>query len=364
MFMTCSNSVLNPHSLPTVETENETALLGNLVHDICQEIVETGALNISALKQRLSEPDYDRASMLTSNFLTLWREASKYMTNPQTEGFFSVELSHATVTGHIDCYHLDPARAFILDYKTGRQHEDHYHQMAAYAYGVWAKADRPEKFTVYVSVVYLEDNSVKPYEFTPEILRKWEKEVAAQMMQVRYTVGRKCAFCTIQDSCPAYRVFATNAMQAIQNNTEDTVPSWASLSAEEKGEIVDTMYVLNKGLDRVRLSLRNHVASKGPMDLGAGKEYVILKQEEKQLDLAKALPVLEKRIGKGNIASLSRMPLDSALTAFAVKAAKGQKTRARNELFQELDAAGAIVRVSTEKLWRRPINEQKLEVSK
>jgi CRISPR/Cas system-associated exonuclease Cas4 (RecB family) len=363
MFMACNPAVLNPDRLASIETENETSLLGNLVHDVCENLVATGEITLAPLKQRLSEADFDRASVLTSNFLAVWREAKKVMLNPVLEAAFSVDLGGAIITGHIDNYHLDPLRAFILDYKTGRQHEDHYHQMAAYAFGVWDTAGRPENFTIYVTVVYLEDNTVKPYEFTPSLLLAWAEEINEQVKNSRYTVGRKCAFCTLQDTCPAWSVYGRNARQMLLA-ADKQLPAWDNLTPEDRGDIVDALYVLDKAKDRVRLNLRNNVQSKGPMDLGHGKEYVLLEQEEKQLNLAKALPILEKRIGKGNVSSLSKMPLDSALAAYAGKAAKGKKTVARNELFAELDAAGAIVRVATTKLWRRPKNETQMEVTK
>lgn len=364
MFMSCSNATLNPHGLPRVETENEVAFSGTLVHGVCENLVKTGELTLPALKARLSEADYDRASMQVSNFLKVWNEAKHYMMNPETEYGFSVELSHAVITGHIDLHHTDPLRAFILDYKTGRQHEEHYHQMAAYAYGVWDKVGRPANYTVYVSVIYLEDNAVHPYEFTASDLVAWEQEIAVQVMQPRYTVGRKCAFCTLQDGCPAYRMYATNAIRSLVQLHESEYsdpPAWADLDPEQRGEIIDRMYVVDKALDRVRLSLRNHVKSKGAVDIGDGKEYALVEQEERQINLPKALKILENRIGSGQIVSNARLALDTVLAAYAGKAAKGRKTQAKKELFAELDAAGAIVRSTTTKMWRRPKGEKVME---
>lgn len=359
MFMTCSNAVLNPHELQRVETENETAFSGTLVHGVCENLVKTGELTLAAIKPRLSESDYDRAAMQVNNFLRVWNEAKQYMTRPETEYGFSVELSHCVITGHIDLHHTDPLRAFILDYKTGRQHEDHYHQVAAYSFGVWAKMGRPDNYTVYVSVVYLEDNAVHPYEFTADDLKAWEKEVAVQVMQQRYTVGRKCAFCTLQDTCPAYRVYAQNGVAAMLQHSD--VPRWEDMEPEDRGTIVDTMYVLDKALDRIRLSLRNTVKSKGAVDIGGGKEYALVESTERQINLPKALKILEERIGKGNVISNSHITLDAVLTAYAGKAAKGRKTQAKNELLAELDAAGAIVRNTSTKMWRRPKGEKTLE---
>jgi CRISPR/Cas system-associated exonuclease Cas4 (RecB family) len=207
MFMTCTNAVLNPDQLQRIETENETSLLGTLVHGLSENLVKLGSYDILTLKQRLNEEDYERAHLLMHNFLGIWREASQYMIEPQTELALEAELSHFHLTGNIDAVSFNSDKTFILDYKTGRQHEDHYHQMAGYAYLAWAKQGKPTPHVVYVTTVYLEDKAVTPYTFTAEDLVAWEKEVAKQLMQQRYTAGRKCAFCTLQDSCPAYRSF-------------------------------------------------------------------------------------------------------------------------------------------------------------
>lgn len=362
MLMTCTNSIVNPDNLQRVETENETALLGTLVHALCQKLVETGSYDLGELRQRLNEADFDRASTLFNNFLSVWRAASVHMRRPETEHGFHVEMSHAFLTGHIDVRHVDPARAFILDYKTGRVHEDHYHQMAAYAFGTWVGAGRPKPYVVYVTSVYLEDNSVKPYEFTAEQLEEWEREVATQLLQQRYTVGRKCSHCTLQDTCPAYAVYARNARQFLLDRGENLpAPTWEAMTPEDRGAISDAMYVLEKAIDRAKLGLRNLVKSKGAVDTGDGKEYVLVEQEEKQVNFKLALPVLLKRIGQDAVERNGRLPLDAVLTEMAARAPKGKKTVARKELFEELDKAGAIVRSKTTKMWRRPKGEVVLE---
>lgn len=361
MLMTCAPAVLNPDGLQVVEQENDTALLGTLVHGLCEKLVATGSYDLGQLRQRLNDADFTRASILFNNFLALWRVASVHMRRPEVEQAFNVELSHCFLTGHIDCRHVDASRAFILDYKTGRQHEDHQHQMAAYAYGTWAHAGKPETYTVYVTSVYLEDNAVKPYEFTTAQLLEWEQEVAVKLMDMRYTAGRKCAFCTLQDTCPAYAVYGANARAFLLANPNIPAPTWEAMTPDDRGALVDAMYVLEKSIDRVKLGLRNLVKSAGSLDVGAGKEYALVETSERQIDVAKAMPILIARIGKLAVARNSRLPLEDVLQEFSFKAAKGKKTQARKELFEELDAAGAIIRTKSTRMWRRPKGEQTLE---
>lgn len=361
MLMTCTPAILNPDKLQVVEQENETSLLGTLVHGQCENLVATGSYDLEGLRQRLNEADYDRASMLFSNFLSVWRVASVHMRRPEVEQDFNVELTHCILTGHIDCRHVEPTRAFILDYKTGRQHEDHYHQMASYAYGTWAQQDYPAPYTVYVTSVYLEDNAVKPYEFTNGQLEEWAAELSAKILDTHYMTGRKCAFCTLQDTCPAYAVYGANARAFLLANPNIPAPTWEAMTPEDRGALVDAMYVLEKSIARVKLGLRNQVKKAGSLDVGEGKEYALVETNERQIDVTKAMPVLVARIGKQAVARNSRLPLDAVLTEFAAKAAKGKKAIARKDLLEELEAVGAIVHSKSTRMWRRPKGEQTLE---
>jgi hypothetical protein len=195
LFMTCAPAVLNPDNIPAVEQEWEASLSGTLGHALAESVVKNGTFDLEAAKKQMPEEEYARTERLFNNFLDIWREAGAYMKNPVTEWEFRVELSHVTLTGHIDIHSVEKRRAFVMDYKTGRQHENHYHQMAAYAYGVWEAAGQADDYTVYVTAVYLEDKTVQPYTFTAETLRAWEALVATQVQNLRYVAGRKCATC-------------------------------------------------------------------------------------------------------------------------------------------------------------------------
>jgi hypothetical protein len=361
LLMACTNAVLNPDNLIRVETENETSIFGTMVHGLCQSLVETGEYNLPALKDRLSSEDYDRANIQFNNFLKAYNEARLFMPTPQAEVDFEAELSHVILTGHIDLLQLNPINAFILDYKTGRMHEDHYHQMAAYAYGAWVKAGRPGNYIVYVTTIYLEDNGIQNYTFTVGTLLDWEREVAAQVMQLRYTAGRKCSHCTLQGSCPAYRTWAGGATAIFTGDVAVPARTWADMTPAERGELVDKMYVVEKAIERVKSGLRNLVRSKGAVDVGDGKEYVLVESTEQRLDAAKSMPILLKVLGKERVYPNSQLSLNAILTEYASRAARGQKTTARKELYDALDAAGAIVRVKETKMWRRPIGEKTLE---
>lgn len=363
LFMTCGNAVLNPEGLQSLEYAFDTASgVGTMIHAAAEQLVNTGSYDLEPLKQRLSAEDFDRAGKLMRNFVSIWGEAKSIMTHPKTEAFLEADVAGlVTLTGHIDLLSMLQDRAYILDYKAGRQHEDHYQQMAGYAFLVWDRAGRPQKYSVDVSVVYLEDKSVHPYRFTAESLQSWQAEVATQIQTVRYTVSRKCAGCPLQHACPAYRQFMASTASVF--NDDMTVPqkSWEQMDPAERGQLMDRIYVIEKAIDRAKLGMRNLVKQKGSVDIGGGKEMILIEEQNQFLDSRRSLPVLKERLPKGEIEKIMRLPLDEVLGAFAKRAAKGQKIKARQALLDELDAAGAVVRYGSTRMWRRPKGERVLK---
>lgn len=362
LFMTCGNAILNPDNLIPVEQENEAAEAGTIVHAMTEQYALTGTYDLGRVKQRVKPEDYDRAGKLMRNFATVWDSIKKYMPNPKVEVALGVTLgANLELTGHIDLLQTNNTDAYLLDYKTGRVHENHFHQMAGYAYMVWVNAGQPQKYTVYASIVYLEDQTVTPYAFTPKDLLDWAGEVEAQWAKSSYTVGRKCAGCKLQGACPAYRAFAQGSAQVFADNFQVGPDAWASLKPEEAGEIMDRLYVVEKAADRVKLTLRNHVRSKGPVDVGDGKEYVVVEESNEFLDPVKARKVLTKYLPLPLINRLSRINLDETLTAVAARTSKGNRMKARDTLYAAFAKAGAIVKSHSSRMWRRPKQEKQLE---
>lgn len=364
LFMACSNSVLNPDDLIRYEMENEASIVGTYVHALAEETVLTGSADLESIKDKMSQPDYDRAGKMYRNFLRAWKSASKHFTKPQVEVFLEAEMPFVKLSGHMDVLDIAKNRAYVMDYKTGRQHEDHYHQMAAYAYLVWDKAGRPPapKFRVEATVVYLEDLSIHPYSFTVTDILKWEAEVGIQANQPRYTVGRKCANCSLSGTCPAYETFNVgNTLKIFNEKTAIPQSSWELMTPEQRGQLIDRIYMVERAIDRAKLGLRNLVKQKGRVDIGKGFEQTLVAETTTFLDARKSMPILVKRIGQVGVGRIVRVPLDDALTAYSNRAGKGLKTQAREDLFEELDKAGAIVRIHSSKMWRRPIGEQTLE---
>lgn len=368
-FMTCAPSELNPDKLQEVFIEIEPAELGTLVHEFAQRIVETGEWSVDELQARRPD-DMERAELLIRNFFTVWDEARQVMTAPQTEVFHEMVLVdndtlQLKLSGHIDLCQIVSTDATILDYKTGRLHENHYHQIAGYAALAWDKAGRPAKYKVAVSVVYLEDLSITNYDFTAADLEKWLGEVVAKVSDTRYTVGKKCAFCKIQGSCPAYREYTSAAIRFFQSeDAQMGRVKWKDVEPAERGSLVDVMYVVSKGAERVKDSLKSVLQGSkksAALDLGDGMGYTKVIRRENVLDTQKALPLLRRRFAQDLLDEITTIKLSDLLGLVAKHAAKGAKQKAKDEFLARLDAAGAIQVNETERFERRPLGENKLE---
>lgn len=366
-LMACGPSETNPDRLQEVFIEIDASETGTLVHEFAQRIVVSGEYDVEELRKRRPN-DLARAETLITNFFEVWKEAQFTITTPVTELHHVATLLDATegklmLSGHIDLCQFGPKNAIILDYKTGRLHDDHYHQVAGYAYLLWDKAGRPVAYKVDVAVVYLEDLAVTNYQFTGRELAKWRDEVVAKVSDTRYTVGKKCAFCKIQGSCPAYREYTQAAIKFFQSDdAQKGRVGWIDVDPEERGSLVDVMYVVGKGIERVKDSLKSALGGrKGnqALDLGKGMEYSKTVRTYEGLNTQAALPILRERFDQQHIDGVVQIELADALNLAAKFAKAGKKVEAKEKLKEKLKAGGAIYSGTTDRFERRPKKELK-----
>lgn len=362
LFMTCANAVLNPDKLTVVDQDNEAAIAGTHVHALAEAFVKTGTYDLEALRSRVSEDDFKRIGKLFSNFIAVWKNASKAMKNPQTELGLRAETERLVLTGHIDLVEIGPDKAFVLDYKTGRQHDDHYEQVAGYAFLVWDHAGRKDDYHVSASVVYLEDLSVHAYEFTDVTLKEWADKLDEQADNPRYVVGRKCAGCHLSGSCPAHLAYVRGAIQALTDKPLPKAITWDKMKPEERGRLIDRYYVIERLIARAKDGLRDSVREKGRLDIGGNKEMRMVSDTTRFLDTRRALPVLTKHLPEGIVQKHMKLSLDGLLSAASDEAPKGGKVKARDKLEAALNAKRAIITYTGQpKMWRKPVDEAQLE---
>lgn len=364
-LMTCTPSTITPDGMVAVHNEVDAAGLGTLVHEFAQRIVDSGTYEQEQLKGRYPE-DQARAEQLIRNFFTLWSEAKEILTAPQTEVYHETELAPGILlTGHIDLCQIEAEQTLILDYKTGRVHENHYHQIAGYAALAWDKAGRPGKYTVRVQVVYLEDLTATAYTFEAADLEAWVREVVAKLDDKRYIVSRKCAFCPVQGSCPAYREYTQAAIRFLQSdNAQKGKVKWMDVEPEERGSLLDVMYVVEQGIKRVKESLRSAMQGTEKdvrLDIGDNMVYTKVVRTELGLNTKRALPTLRQRFMPEILDEILKADLTDVLQLIGKYSPKNSKQTAKDAFLRKLKSVGAIFSIKRERFERRPADEQELE---
>jgi hypothetical protein len=88
----------------------------------------------------------------------------------------------------------------------------------------------------------------------------------------------------------------------------------------------------------------------------------MVSQENRSVNLTRALPVLRERVGEGVIMEHASLSLEKVLHDYSKRAARGKKSQARRDLAEELEKAGAIERRATERMYRRPRGEVELDI--
>lgn len=343
-FMACSNSVTNPDEVLPVEWMNEAAELGTLIHSLAESYVKTGEYDLQGLKGRITPADYTRASDLMANLKDFWNQASGAMgENVETERYIEANTGSMVLTGHIDLSSIIPNKsgtvnAFGVDYKTGRIVDNHYHQVAGYAYLLWSAAGRPKKFKCYFTIVYLEDLSKFRYIFDTARLKSWEEEVNAQLEDGRYTINRHCAYCPIRSGCPAVEQVTTHALSVFGKKL---VTDMRKMSNEDRAEVFLKVKIAESELTRFKMMLKGDVKARGPLDTGDGRVYSMDSRNYRVTNLSKALPVLDDHLGDDMWSCMSFNYTDAADLVYS-KAKRGGKGKAREAFIELLEKCGGL----------------------
>ena len=101
----------------------------------------------------------------------------------------------------------------------------------------------------------------------------------------------------------------------------------------------------------IRDQARVHVAlAGGRLDCGDGRELTLLPQQRRHIDYRPAAAVLLEALGPERLAGLVKVGKSDVEDAVMALAPRGQKGAAARELMSRLDAAGAIITTTTDRL--------------
>lgn len=347
LLFDCTNALTNPDRLTPVRVVNGFEELGTLLHAAIQHAVTTGDIDMRQIEVRYPE-EMERAHILFNNGLKIVEEAKRDMKNPQFEVEIEFETANWHVTGHIDVLDSGPDRSFIIDFKTGRTRDDHYHQMMGYAVGAWTKVGRPGVYTVHIAYVYLESNEVTAFSVTAADMLEWIGKL--DTLPELYAVNRRCVYCPLHDTCPAFRNYVKGSMGFLMD-TKEAPGTIKKLDKAGRARLATALKMATDSVERIRTHIKEEAIKSGKdMDLGNGDKFMIVTQKRRFLQTAKALPILGKYVTAKDIAKASSLTLGALLTAAGSRAKGPMRAVIRKELEKKLEAAGAIVTTEQQQL--------------
>ena len=346
LIMSCSNAELNPDDLLAVETEFDAAETGTLIHRLAEAYITDGSDDIDHYADRLRMLDgYERAQELFPNIQRVWALAQKAFQEPELEAYYKAVLAETAthrfmITGHIDVSEIFDGVAYILDWKTGRVRDDHYHQMAGYAYLVWTEAGCEDDYVIHCTVCYADDGSLYKYSFTGKQLREWAKDVVDQLSRPRYVYNKRCVYCPLSTKCEAYQSKVTTAVATVTG--ADAATMLRDMSDEDRADALQKLKIVENAAKSFRTALKDDVKANGPMDTGDGREFVIKTTKTRKLNTAKALPVLQEHLTDAEVFDCASLSVAKAEACVKKRAAKGTKVAAAAALGKGLRDAGAV----------------------
>jgi hypothetical protein len=340
-LFTCRNSIVNPDGLQEVEVLQGAAGLGTEIHAVIQKTIETGVVDFRKIERMYGPEDVERAKALFATGLATVEDASKQMKNMQFEIEVSFESDRFVVTGHVDILDADSDRAYVVDFKTGRVHQDHTHQMVGYAVGAWNKMGRPDKYTVKVAYVYLESGEATTFELSADDMRDWLKELDS--LPERYVVSNRCVYCKLNNTCPAFRDYLKGSMELLTSTSGISNPRIRKLPDSARAKLAAAVKMARTATDRIREYIKAEAIERGPIANGDGTEYIIKNRKHHILLTSKALPILAKYLTPKDIMNATTLRLNEVLTAATRRTLGPMRKVIRTELMDRLTKAGAIV---------------------
>lgn len=341
LLFSCKFGVTNPDKLTEVEIERPAAALGTDIHAAIQKAAETGEINFNKIERMYKGEDVERAKELFTNGMAVVQEAAKSMKNMQFEVEVGFESERYAVSGHVDILDADSSRAFVVDFKTGRVHQDHTHQMVGYAVGAWSKVGRPDAYEVHVAYVYLDGGEVTRFTITADDMKEWLKELDS--LPDRYTVSNRCVYCKINNTCPAFRDYLKGSMELLTGLTKLPAVHVRKLALPQRAKLAAAVKMAKTAAERVRDYVKEDAIRGGDIDNGDGTSYTIKRRKYRMLLTSKALPILAKYVTAKDVMNATKLSLNDLIAAATRRVLGPMRKTIAAELTKRLEDAGAIV---------------------
>jgi hypothetical protein len=159
----------------------------------------------------------------------------------------------------------------------------------------------------------------------------------------RYTVNRRCVYCPLNNTCPAFRDYLKGSMGLLLDTAKIEGFKYRNLPAPDRAKLHLVLKMADTAVKRVRDHIKEDAIAHGDIPTGNGNKYTIRERPYRTLLTSRALPVIAKYVTGKDILNATKLSLRD-LEFSAAKRVKGpMKGVIREEMTKRLDAAGAIV---------------------
>lgn len=293
----------------------------------------------------LAEMD-DETRILYFTGAKMWRERlSKWMPDSDSE----VPLATDDLTGHLDRLgvYKNETEAVILDWKTGRVDIDNSQQFHGYAHLVFDAYPKMRQVTTYGAWVRTQE--IEPYTVDRARTEAWKLEFDERVAKWDgvFHPGTHCQGCPRQVECPALRVLARQASEIVQSEPADL----SSMPGPQLVGLHRKLRTWKRLLALAEDSIEAEVRARGDVPDGEGRVLHYVKANApRKLDTLKAWPALSAALTTEELAGCVTVSVGAVESTVAAKAAKGKGAAAKREIVAALDAAGAVLKGTIERL--------------
>jgi hypothetical protein len=274
-----------------------------------------------------------------------WGRVKEHFPEPEIEQSYECTRGELTLTGHIDVSSVVGSEFRVLDWKSGREDASAEEQMRGYC---WLGVTESRLDSATAVVVRLREMTQDVHRWTREELDGWFVGVVRDTADTaRYAAGRHCGFCPRAGECQALEQHTSNAVAQLVD------PSAALMEHPPEAllALYDRVKLVRGACDQAGDLLRAEVEARGGSVTASDGRTLYLRDETRRvIDPRSAWPILEERFGLDDLLGAVRIvkgDVEDLAKAAAPPRGKGAAVKA---LFEELDATGAMIETTVQKL--------------
>jgi len=342
-----------------IDEEVEAAALGTTAHIAFRTLAETGTIDWYDLPRLASEHgvDLEELRMLCAQATNLWKEVKDSFPDAVTEVKLRYPLTEDVIlSGQIDLLSVTKEVARVADWKTGRKDSDYSHQLRAYAALIFL--DDPTIKQVTSTALWVRDGEIENFTLARDDAKEWVAELVRRVVHWDgvWHPGQHCKYCKRSHECAAANAMTRRDVAALLDRDIDAVAAALAVMAPEEiialNQKVDIVGVYVK---RLHEAIKKHVEQNGTVTAN-GMKLEIVTENHRELDAAKALPVLQQSGLTGDeIGSCTRVSISKIEKIVSTKAGRGRGASAVRALSERLNAAEALSTTVVCKLQERRV---------